>query len=333
MGIESLGATQSGGTLQPCAGALLMIRPAAFGYNPQTAATNRMQQTAELTAATAQELALREFDGFVRALHSEGIALCVVDDTPLPAKPDAIFPNNWISFHEDGTVVLYPMQAESRRLERRPEIVERVTQALGFSVSRVVDLTRHEAAGRFLEGTGSLVLDHCNRLAYACLSPRTHPAVLEEWAHELGYRPVPFEAADRNGVPFYHTNVMMCVGSRMAVLGTCAMSGEDRERVVEKLEVSGLDVIEINHEEISQFAGNMLELASWDEALGDYRLLVMSDTARRAVRPEIFARLSAATDSVLAVPVPTIETLGGGSVRCMLAEVFLPVRAVHARTA
>ena len=331
MSIESLGTAASPAvtapTLQACAGAVLMVRPAAFDYNPETAATNKMQKPRSAAAPSAQQAALGEFDQFVRALRSEGVAVCVVEDTPTPPKPDALFPNNWISLHEDGTVVLYPMQAASRRSERRPEVIDAVVKQLGFEVRRVVDLTRHEAEGRFLEGTGSLVLDHCNRMAYACASPRTHPAVVDEWAHELGYKAVIFEAFDRSGVPFYHTNVMMCVGSRMAVLGACAMSGDDRDRVIEKLQVGGLDVIEINQDEIEQFAGNMLELVSWDEALGDYHLLVMSDAARRAVRPETYAHLSAATDSVLAIPVPTIERLGGGSVRCMLAEVFLPVRA------
>ena len=304
-----------------------MIRPAAFDYNPQTAGTNKLQRPAGSGAQSGQAQALSEFDHFVQALRSEGVSVCAVDDTASPPKPDAVFPNNWVSFHEDGTVVLYPMQAESRRRERRPEIVDTVVRQLGFKVSRVVDLTAHEAAGRFLEGTGSLVLDRCNRVAYACLSPRTHPAVVEEWARELGYEAVLFEAFDQSGVPFYHTNVMMCIGSRMAVLGTCAISSDDRARVIEKLEITGRDVIEIEYDEIEQFAGNMLELASWDEALGDYRLLVMSEAARRAIRPEVYTRLSASTDYMLAVPVPTIERLGGGSVRCMLAEVFPPPQA------
>ncbi len=320
-------------TPQQCASAVLMIRPAAFDYNPETAATNKMQKPrdAQFGGATGgqsgQAQALSEFDQCVQALRGEGVTVCAVDDTPAPPKPDAIFPNNWVSFHEDGTLVLYPMQAESRRRERRPEIVDTVVEQLGFKVSRVVDLTKHEAEGRFLEGTGSLVLDRCNRVAYACLSPRTDPIVFEEWARAMGYEAVSFEASDRGGVPYYHTNVMMCIGKRMAVLGTCAMSSDDRARVIEKLEITGHDVVEIQYDEIEQFAGNMLELASWDEALGDSRLLVMSDAARRAIRPEVYARLSAGTDYTLSVPLPTIERLGGGSVRCMLAEVFLPVRA------
>jgi hypothetical protein len=302
-----------------------MIRPAAFDYNPETAVTNRMQQPGG--AQSGQAAALSEFDGCVKALQGEGVTVCAVNDTPQPPKPDAIFPNNWVSFHEDGTLVLYPMQAESRRRERRPEVIEDVVKHLGFKVSRTVDLTHYEASGRFLEGTGSLVLDRCNRVAYACASPRTHPEVLDDWARQLGYEWVMFEATDRGGTPFYHTNVMMCVGARMAVLGTCAMSAEDRERVIEKLEMTGHDVVEIQYDEIEQFAGNMLELAVWDEALGDARLLVMSEAARRAIRPEIYARLSANTDYTLSVPLPTIEHLGGGSIRCMLAEVFLPVWA------
>jgi hypothetical protein len=324
MSIESLGGAQPRKSPQQCAGAVLMVRPAAFDYNPQTAATNKMQRPGE-AARPPRVLARSEFDQFTQALRTEGIAVCVVDDTAEPPKPDAIFPNNWVTFHEDGTVVLYPMQAENRRLERRPQIIDAVVQTLGFKVSRLIDLTRNEAAGRFLEGTGSLVLDRCNRIAYACISPRTHPAVVEEWARELGYEAVLFEASDRDGVPFYHTNVMMCIGARMAVLGTCAMSSDDRARVIEKLEMTGHDVIEIQYDEIEQFAGNMLELASWDEALGDYRVLVMSEAARQALRPEVYTRLSASTDYMLAVPVPTIERLGGGSVRCMIAEVFLPV--------
>ena len=323
MSTESLGGTQSQppAPAQQCASAVLMIRPAAFDYNPETALTNKMQQPGAGEPA-GQARAVAEFDHFVQALRSEGISVCVVDDTPEPPKPDAIFPNNWVSFHEDGTVVLYPMQAESRRRERRPEVVDTVVQSLGFQVSRIVDLTHHEVAGRFLEGTGSLVLDHCSRVAYACLSPRTHPAVVEEWAHALDYEPMLFEAFDRGGVPYYHTNVMMCIGSRAAILGSCAMSADDRTRVIEKLQITGRDVVEIQYDEIEQFAGNMLELASWDEALGDYQVLVMSEVARRAIRPEVYARLSAGTDCTLSIPVPTIERLGGGSVRCMLAEVF-----------
>jgi len=308
---------------QQCATAVLMIRPAAFEYNPETAATNSLQQRSS-TVAKANELAQREFQQLVNALGSEGITVCVVDDTPVPPKPDAVFPNNWVSFHADGTVVLYPMHAENRRRERRRDVVDEVAARSGFKISRIVDLSHHESQGRSLEGTGSLVLDHANRVAYASVSPRTHPAVVEEWARELGYEPVVFRAVDRAGAPIYHTNVLMCIGERAVIVGTGAIVSEDRERVADRLRASGRELIEIGYDEIEHFAGNMLELASWDEALGDYRVLVMSASARQALEPEGYARLSACTDSILAVPVPTIEKLSGGSVRCMLAEIFLP---------
>lgn len=321
MNIQSLGGTLSA-PRQQCAGAVLMIRPAAFDYNPETALTNRMQRP-DSTADSAVR-ARAEFDGLVRALRSEGIAVCAVADTAEPAKPDAVFPNNWVSFHQDGTVVLYPMQAETRRRERRREIIDAVVSELDFKVSRLLDLTHHEAEGRFLEGTGSLILDHVERVAYASLSPRTHPKVIEEWSREMGYESCVFEAFDRAGVPLYHTNVLMCVGARLAVIGTEAVAPADRGRLLERLGASGREVVEIGHDEISRFAGNMLELATWDEALGDSRVLVMSEAARQGLSVDHFRRLSACTDAVLAVPVPTIEKLGGGSVRCMIAEVFLP---------
>jgi hypothetical protein len=310
---------------QQCADAVLMIRPAAFGYNPDTARTNTFQHPVDSRAAdpvkVAQE-ACAEFDRLAQALMSEGVSVITVDDTAEPKKPDAVFPNNWVSFHEDGTVVLYPMESGSRRSERRREVIEQVTGRLGFKVTHLLDLTHFEGRGMFLEGTGSLVLDHAQRVAYACASPRTHPALVAEWAGELHYEPVVFSAADPGGVPLYHTNVLLFIGARAAVVGSEAIAAADRQRVLERLRASGREVFEIGHGEIAQFAGNLLELGTWDEALGDSRVLVMSEAARRALGPEVFARLSGCTDAVLAVPVPTIERLGGGSVRCMLAEVF-----------
>lgn len=307
-----------------CAEAVLMVRPASFGYNPETATTNKLQRPAASAAGGERTQARHEHEGLAAGLESEGVSVCVVEDTAEPPKPDAVFPNNWVSFHEDGTVVLYPMQTESRRRERRQEVIDAVVERLGFAVTRMVDLTSHEAQGRYLEGTGSLVLDHIERTAYACLSARTDPDVVEEWCRELGYEPMVFSAADRAGVPLYHTNVMLCIGEKAAVVGAEAIIPPDRGRVIERLRGTGREVIEIGHSEIERFAGNMLELGSWDEALGDCRVLVMSDAARHALSADAYARLSACTDEVLAIPVPTIERLGGGSVRCMLAEVFLP---------
>lgn len=301
-----------------------MVRPASFGYNPETAASNKFQRQPETAEGGEGAAARREFEGLAAALINEGVRVCVMDDTADPPKPDAVFPNNWVSFHEDGTVVLYPMQAASRRRERRREVIDGVAARLGFKVSRVVDLTSHEEQGQYLEGTGSLVLDHIERTVYACVSPRTHPEVVQEWARELGYESIVFSAVDRAGVPLYHTNVLMCVGGRAAVVGTEAIVASDRGRVLERLRASGREIVELGQGEIERFGGNMLELGTWDEALGDYRVLVMSETARHALSAEAFSRLSACTDEVLAVPIPTIERLGGGSVRCMLAEVFLP---------
>jgi hypothetical protein len=308
---------------QQCAGAVLMVRPAAFGYNPETAVTNDMQKLGEETEAIVQERARAEFAILVRALESEGIAVCVAEDTSAPAKPDAVFPNNWVSFHEDGTIVLYPMLAPNRRRERRPKIVASAIERLGFRARRTLDLTHHENADRFLEGTGSLVLDHVQRVAYAALSPRTHRAVVEEWAREMGYEALMFETRGASGAPLYHTNVLMCIGARLIVVGTQSIAPGDRARVLERLGASGREVIELRPSEVSHFAGNMLELATWDEALGDSHVLVMSAGARAALSIETFGRLNACTDTTLAVPLPTIEELGGGSVRCMLAEVFV----------
>jgi len=312
---------------QQCADAVLMIEPLAFGYNPDTARTNTFQRPeqdrgapADPAAAAAQALA--EFARLRQALESEGVEVCAVRDTADPVKPDAVFPNNWLSFHEDGTLVLYPMESVTRRPERRQDVIDAVIARLNFKVSHLLDLTHFEGEGMFLEGTGSLVLDRAGRVAYACASPRTHPALVAEWARELRYEPLVFQAADRAGVPLYHTNVLMCIGERVAVVGTEAIAAGDRERVLGRLRASGRETLEIGQPEIAQFAGNMLELGTWDEALGDSRVLVMSEAARRSLSAGQYAQLSGCTDAVLAVPIPTIERLGGGSVRCMLAEVF-----------
>lgn len=308
--------------IQQCTDAVFLVRPAAFGFNAETAATNTMQSAGALSSAEAQGHAVAEFDAMVAALRSEGVQVCVVGDTRDPVKPDAVFPNNWVSWHADGTVVLYPMQAVSRRAERRREIVDQVASATGFKVARTIDLTAHEREGRFLEGTGSLVLDHVERVAYACRSPRTDERVLGEWCETMGYTAEVFDASDRGGVPLYHTNVVMGIGRSFAAIGADCVARADRARVLARLAASGREVIELTREEIEAFAGNLLELGSWDEALGDCGVLVLSATARAQLAPERFARLAACTDSVLAVPVPTIERLGGGSVRCMIAEVF-----------
>jgi hypothetical protein len=302
-------------------GAILMVRPRHFGFNAETAVTNRFQQSG--AAAEVGLQARLEFDAFAAALIAEGVTVCVAEDSDEPRKPDAVFPNNWVSFHADGTVVLYPMQAASRRPERRAAIIEQVARDTGYQVRRTLDLTHHEKEGRFLEGTGSLVLDHVARVAWACRSPRTDERVAREWADLLGYSLELFDATDAAGTPIYHTNVVMSIGTRVAVVALDNVAVADRERVAGRLRAAGRDVVGISAAEMIAFAGNMLEVGSWDEHLGDFRILVMSRTARRALEPAKFARLSAAVDAVLAPPVDVIERHGGGSVRCMLAEVFL----------
>jgi len=305
-----------------CAGAVLMVRPRHFGYNAETAGTNRFQAPGGSEHIVAEALA--EFDAFAAALQAEGVTVCVAEDSDQPRKPDALFPNNWVSFHADGTVVLYPMQAQNRRAERRAEIVAAVARDTGFVVRRTLDLTYHEKSGRFLEGTGSLVLDHHARVAYACRSLRTDEQVAKEWARELGFELEMFTAKDASGTPIYHTNVVMSVGTRFAVVALDNIELEDRSRIEARLRDSGRELVAIDAAEMCAFAGNMLEVGSWDEHLGDFRILVMSRAARNGLQPQKFARLSAAVDTVLAVPIEVIERHGGGSVRCMLAEVFLP---------
>ena len=306
-----------------CAGAVFMIEPASFSFNEQTAASNAMQQSGEASLGSEDLMAAgrTESQRLRRALESEGVRVMVGADTAVPRKPDALFPNNWISFHDDGTLVLYPMLAPNRRLERRAELIEEVCAGLNFRPRRRLDFTAHEAAGRFLEGTGSLVLDHVARVAYACRSPRTDEALVREWARQMDYEAVIFDALDAQGRPYYHTNVLMWIGSRCLMCCAAAIADADRARVVASLRRSGRECIEIDRTAVDAFAGNMLELATWDEALGDATVLVMSSTARAALGDLKMRQLSGCVDTVLAVPIPTIERIGGGGVRCMLAEV------------
>jgi hypothetical protein len=300
---------------------VLMVRPAAFGFNAQAALTNRFQSASPATIDAAV-VARAEFDDLARALRGEGIRVCVVEDSAEPLKPDAVFPNNWVSFHDDGTVVLYPLQPANRRPERRREIIDAVGRDLGFIARAELDLTEHERQDQFLEGTGSLVLDHVARIAYACRSARTHEALVAKWCEARGYEAEIFDANDAAGAPYYHTNVMLSIGTRFAVICAESIAARDRQRVLARLRDGARELIEIDRAAVARFAANILELETWDEALGDMRLLVLSTTARAAFTSEQYARLSACVDSLLVVPVPTIERLGGGSVRCMLAEVF-----------
>jgi hypothetical protein len=300
--------------------AVLMVRPARFESNPQTRASNRFQGKLELPADEQQAAALREFEGLAAALEAHGVRALVFDDTPEPHTPDAIFPNNWVSFHADGTVVLYPMEAENRRTERRQDIVEALAERHGFLVREVIDLTHHESNGHYLEGTGSLVLDRANHVAYACLSSRTHLDPLGDFAQRLDYDVVSFEAVDAGGAPIYHTNVLMNVGEALAVICAEAIPREDqRKAVLESLEKSGHRILELSFAQLQAFAGNMLELRT---ASGG-RLVTMSGRARNALTEAQLDRLQA-NGEILSAPIDAIEKSAGGSVRCMLAEIHLP---------
>jgi hypothetical protein len=303
-----------------CAPAVLLVRPARFGYNPQTAQSNRFQRDA-LSSDSSAALALAEFDSLCTALQSAGVRQCVVSDTHEPSKPDAVFPNNWVSFHRDGTIVLYPMHALNRRLERRMEILAAVERELNFRRRRVLDLSPEERGGRFLEGTGSLVLDHVERVAYACRSARTDESLVRAWARLMDYDPELFDATDRSGTALYHTNVMLAIGSRCVIICSDALVSPDRARVLARLRASGRELIEISLEAMQGFAGNVLELCVSAGAGAAQSLLVMSARARAALSGAQWAQLRAMADRILVIAVPTIETLGGGSLRCMLAEV------------
>jgi len=312
-------------TARQAASAVLMVRPRTFGWNPQTGETNRFQSTSWLDDATVASRASAEFDALATALGAAGVEVHVIEDLEVPRCPDAVFPNNWVSFHDDGTVALYPMLAPNRRLERRTHRLHEIVERGGYQVNRLLDLTHHELAGRFLEGTGSVVFDHARRTAYACLSPRTDRAVLEELCSELGYRALPFGATDRGGIPIYHTNVMLAIGSRFAVVCAAAIDPRDRENVLASLATSGRETLAIGLEAMQGFAGNVLELATSDART----VLAMSRQAAEAFPHEVRARFPELVDEVVAVPIPTIERHGGGSVRCMLAEVFLPWAATR----
>lgn len=305
------------------ASAVLMVRPACFGFNPETAASNAFQHSADSPGgAETQRLALVEFDGLAKALQRAGIEVLIAPDTPQPVKPDAIFPNNWVSFHFDGTVALYPMLAPNRRLERREDVLEQVVRLGRFHVSRTVDLTHREAEGKFLEGTGSLVLDRAHRVAYAGLSPRTDLDVLGEFAQLLDYELVTFEARDAAAQPVYHTNVVMAIGTRFAVVcGEAIAYPQHREAVFNKLRSADHDIVDITQRQMQEFAGNLLELSR----AGGGHVVALSTTAWRSLGSAQRRTLEAHAE-VVPVAIPTIERVGGGGVRCMLAELHLPKR-------
>ncbi|WP_246085420.1 citrulline utilization hydrolase CtlX [Solitalea koreensis] len=297
-----------------------MIRPVSFGFNEETAQSNAFQVRNDEQNETVQQKAQIEFDGFVEVLRANGVDVTVVNDTQNPHTPDSIFPNNWVSFHNDGTVILYPMQAVNRRLERRTDILDQLNTH--FDLKKTIDFSHFETESRFLEGTGSMVLDRDNKIAYACLSPRTDDKILNEFCKAAGYKKVAFISVDDQGKQIYHTNVMMCIGDKFAVVCFDSIPDpEEKENVLASLVNSGKEVIEISFEQMNKFAGNMLQVLGKN---GE-SLLIMSEQAYKSLMQEQIAKLEQFSKLVYA-PIYTIETNGGGSARCMMAEIHLPFK-------
>ncbi|MEE8258958.1 MAG: arginine deiminase-related protein [Sphingomonadales bacterium] len=303
------------------ASTVVMIRPAHFGFNPETEGSNTFQKRIpELSRGEVQEMALHEFDRFVAALKWAGVEVLVFDDSEVPETPDVVFPNNWFATHPNGPLLTFPLESPTRRGERRDDILEMLQKDYGYTLERALEAG--EGDGHFLEGTGSLVLDHKNKIAYAALSSRTLEAALGRYARLSGYQPVAFSAYGPEGEPIYHTNVILCLGPDFAILGADTIDAGDRGRILDLLEKSGKTVLKLTNEQIFEhFAGNMLCLAS----KSGQRLLVMSKTAnlsltaaqRKTIEEDFACR-------IVSSAIPTIERVGGGSARCMLAEVFTP---------
>lgn len=296
---------------------ILMIRPASFGYNAETAANNFFQQDPGIPAAVVQQKALDEFNQMVELLRKNEIEVLLIEDSREPPKPDAIFPNNWLSSTPDGKLFIFPMYAPSRRAEKREDIIDRLSA--DFVVKDLQDWSEFEVEGRFLEGTGSMVMDHRNQLIYAAISERTNLSVLEKFAVTNGYQAIVFLATDAAGRPVYHTNVLMSLGENFVVLCEEAIEEEwELIAVRQLLESTSHAIIPISREQMQHFAGNMLEVKN---KKGE-SILVLSQSAFESLRKEQKAMLEAYT-RLLPIPVPTIEAVEGGSVRCMMAEIFL----------
>ena len=296
---------------------VLMIRPSRFYPNPETATDNAFQRDADRDSDALTLMAKKEFDTAVQTLRAARINVHVFEDTAEPEKPDAVFPNNWISTHHDGRVALFPMYSALRRRERRQDIVEELRKH--YRVSDVIDYSRFENEGCCLEGTGSLVLDHLNKIAYVSLSNRSNPKVIQRFADDFSYEPVTFTSVDSNGQPIYHTNVMMCIGTAFAMVGLEMIPNKiERELVRARLEKTGKEIVELSADQIANFAGNAIELHDKD---GE-KLLVLSTRADGALTQEQRKRLSRHS-RLIPLELPTIE-LGGGSARCMMATIHLP---------
>jgi hypothetical protein len=298
-----------------------MIRPVNFTFNSQTAVNNAFQIASD--DRDVHQKAIGEFDAFVDKLRSKKIDVIVVNDTPAPHTPDSIFPNNWISFHSNGDIILYPMFAENRRHERKPNVIAEIRSK--FSISNTIDLSHYEQQHKFLEGTGSVVLDRDKKLAYACLSPRTDEKLFNEFCRMMKYEPVKFHAIDSKGKAIYHTNVLMCVAESYVVICLDSIpDSAERKMVEEKIVASGKELIEVTFEQMNHFAGNMLQVNDADGK----KYIVMSTQAYESLTREQVSKLRSYNEIIFS-SLDTIEKNGGGSARCMMAEVHLPLRHVH----
>jgi hypothetical protein len=298
---------------------ILLIKPANFSFNEETSLSNAFQKKlADDEKLKLEELVSEEFDAFAKKLRSAGMGVTVIGDTAEPQKPDAVFPNNWISFHPDGTVILYPMCAPNRRQERRMDIIDELKKS--FLVTNIIDLSFYENENRFLEGTGSVVFDHQNKLAYACISPRTDKELLIELCEILKYKPVHFRACDEKGIEIYHTNVLMCVAENFAVICLDAIrDAGEKETLTDHLLNSGHKIIDISFEQMNHFAGNMLALKNTENE----KLLALSRSAFECLNDNQKQTITKFC-KMIPLDIKTIETVGGGSARCMIAEIFLP---------
>lgn len=302
---------------------VFMVEPINFGFNEQTAVNNYFQNKTNETSESIQEKALNEFRAMVAKLRKHGVNVIVMQDTLIPHTPDSIFPNNWISFHENKTAAIYPMFAKNRREERREDEVFEVLDEKGFELEEIMDYTSAEDEGIFLEGTGSIILDHVNKIAYAAISPRTDEELFIEFCEDFEYSPIVFRAyqtVDGERKEIYHTNVMMCVADDYTIICLSTLDDkEDLKTVTASLRNSGKEIIEITEDQMNKFAGNMLQVGG----IGNSKYLVMSQTSYDSLTKEQIATIEK-HNPIIPVDINTIETLGGGSARCMIAEVFLP---------
>ena len=298
---------------------ILMVRPANFGFNEETAESNAFQTNDHsMSASEIQKKAIAEFDNFVHQLRSVGVNVIVAEDSAYPVKADAIFPNNWVSFHQDGTIITYPMFAPVRRLERQESIINSIKSE--FETGQWIHLESSEIENRFLEGTGSMIFDRPNKIAYACLSPRTDNLILDRFCELSGFKKVVFTATDELGKEIYHTNVMMALGETFCVICLETVADEkERGSLIHILNETSKEIIDISMQQMSKFAGNMLQVRN---DAGE-RYLVMSEQAFKSLHTDQIARIQSHC-KILSIPIYTIEKYGGGSVRCMMAEVFCP---------